>query len=43
MSEERVSFTSKGLKLSGVIRIPDGLKLANDAPPSSFCTASAAA
>src|SRR5215510_16587679 len=26
MSEERVSFTSKGLKLSGAIRVPDGLK-----------------
>src|SRR5262245_53825994 len=26
MSEERVSFTSKGLKLVGAIRVPDGLK-----------------
>ena len=26
MSEQSVSFTSKGLKLSGVIRVPEGLK-----------------
>src|SRR5215471_19560830 len=26
MSEERVSFTSKGLKLAGMIRVPDGLR-----------------
>jgi pimeloyl-ACP methyl ester carboxylesterase len=26
MSEERVSFTSKGLKLAGVVRVPDGIK-----------------
>jgi uncharacterized protein len=26
MPEERVSFTSKGLKLSGVVRVPDGVK-----------------
>jgi uncharacterized protein len=26
MPEERVSFTSKGLKLAGVIRVPEGLK-----------------
>src|SRR5262245_57268468 len=26
MPEERVSFSSKGLKLTGVIRVPDGLK-----------------
>ena len=26
MPEQSVSFTSKGLKLSGIIRVPDGLK-----------------
>ena len=26
MPEERVSFTSKGLQLSGVVRVPDGVK-----------------
>ena len=26
MAEERVSFTSKGLKLSGIVRVPDGVK-----------------
>jgi hypothetical protein len=43
MSEQSVSFTSKGLKLSGIIRIPDGLKAGERRPPSSFSTASAAA
>jgi alpha-beta hydrolase superfamily lysophospholipase len=32
MAEERVSFTSKGLKLSGIVRVPEGVQAGDKRP-----------